>query len=142
MTKTDLQNLTKWSKEQLAYMAILANPLEIRNDDEIADELKTTRQTLWNWRQIDGLVEQAYEMLIKNLYGKLGKVFAGLIKRANQGDASAARIILETIGKLKSQSIKNELNIGDNRKIVIGWETPSVCECGGKYVCKECGREM
>lgn len=127
--------MTKWSKEQIAYMAILANPLEVRNDEEIAEELGTTRQTLWNWRQIDGLVDESYKMLMKNLQGKLGKVFAGLMKRASQGDASAARIILEAIGKLKQQGSTTN-NIGDNRtQIVVGWQTPK------KHICSQCGHE-
>jgi hypothetical protein len=41
-------------------------------------------------------------------------VFAGLIKRANQGDASSARLILEAIGKLKVQGTKEEKNLTIN----------------------------
>lgn len=115
MTKRDLQ---KFTKKQVAYIHILADPLEVRNDDDIAESLKVSRQTLWNWRQIDGLVEESYNILIKNLQGRLGKVFAGLFKKASQGDTQAARLILELIGKLKAPG--TQVNVQNN--IAFKWE--------------------
>lgn len=106
MAENNLQTLTKWTPEQVTYMHVLADPLEVRNDDDIAESLNVSRQTLWNWRQMDGFCDEAYGILVKNLSGKLGKVFAGLMKRASQGDSSAARLILEVIGKLKVQGTK------------------------------------
>jgi translation initiation factor 2B subunit (eIF-2B alpha/beta/delta family) len=97
---------TNWSATQMEYMIILADPLEARTDEEIASYLKVDRKTLWNWRQTDGFCDEAYEILKKNISGKLGKVFAGLIKRAERGDSSAARLILEAINKLKVQGTK------------------------------------
>lgn len=106
MSENTLQDLTKWDITQTQYMAILADPTEARTDEEIAQYLGVTRQTLWNWRQLDGFCDEAYNILQRNISGKLGKVFAGLMKRANTGDSSAARLILEAIGKLKVQGTK------------------------------------
>lgn len=111
MTENTPQISTKWSATQLNYMTILADPTETRTDEELAAFLKVDRKTLWNWRQLDGFCDESYQMLQKNLSGKLGKVFAGLMKRASNGDSSAARLILEAIGKLKQQ--------GGNTTVVI-----------------------
>lgn len=107
----NLQKLTKWDAKQTQYMAILADPTETRNDDEIAQDIGVSRQTLWNWRQLDGFCDEAYSILQRNISGRLGKVFAGLMQRASKGDSSAARLILEAIGKLKQQ--------GGNTTVVI-----------------------
>ena len=100
---TPLLSTNKWTSVQLQYMAILADPTEIRTDEEIAKYLQVDRKTLWNWRQLDNFTDDAYQMLLKNLSGKLAKVFSGLIKRASSGDAGAARLILEALNRLKTQ---------------------------------------
>ena len=108
----------KWTSVQLQYMAILADPTEIRTDEEIAKYLQVDRKTLWNWRQLDNFTDDAYQILIKNLQGRLGKVFAGLLKKASQGDTQAARLILELLGKLGASSA--QVNVQNN--IAFKWE--------------------
>ena len=106
MKETTPQISTIWTPEQLNYMSILADPTETRTDEEIAKAVGVDRKTLWNWKQIDGFCDEAYNILKKNLSGKLGKVFGGLLKRAEHGDTNASRLILEAIGKLKVQGTK------------------------------------
>jgi len=102
------QNDTKWTSRQVKYMQILADPDDHRIDEEIAKSLGVARKTLYLWRQNPKFLDASYDILLKEVGGKLNEIFSGLIRKAKSGDPQATRLILETLQKLKQPGVNIE----------------------------------
>lgn len=100
------QKSTKqWTAKQIKYQNVLGDPTDRRTDEQIATSIGVTRGTLWIWRNLPGFLDASYDQLLKNSQTYLRHVFSGLTRKAIQGDAGAARLLLEAIGKLKQQGV-------------------------------------
>lgn len=98
MAKELSQNFTP---QQYLYMSILADPNDKRTDEEVAKEVGVSRRTLWEWRQKDGFLDEAYKILEKNVKSHFNEIFDALITKAKQGDTQAAKLVFESMGKLR-----------------------------------------
>lgn len=90
-----------WNPKQLAYMMMLADIGNEKSDPEMAEELGVSRQTLWNWRQLPGFLDDAEHLLDKMLKSQMAHVYRGLMKRAKQGEVDQAKLLLAQAGRLK-----------------------------------------
>jgi len=108
-TGDNLQEFTetedrKWSKQQLLYMVILADPFDERTEEEISKDIGVSRMTMWKWRQDEDFNAAAHDMLMKFLNGELRKVYKGLVKRAAQGEVEQAKLVFAQLDKLKENA--------------------------------------
>lgn len=89
------------TQQQLRYVECLADPCESRSQEEIAQEIGVSRETLW--RRMKGFGEFVYSLALLHVKSELGRLFGALTFSARQGNIQAIRLIFELTGILQPQ---------------------------------------
>jgi len=71
---------------------------------EIASELNVTERTLYNWRQLDAMLE--YKVAMTDLYTRehRARIMRAVIREAEMGNASHAKLFMQNQGMLVNLS--------------------------------------
>ena len=91
------------TQQQLRYVECLADPSEARSQEEIAQEIGVSRETLWRWRRMKGFGEFVYSIALLYVKAEFGHIFNALTYSAKQGNPQAIRLIFEVTGILQPQ---------------------------------------
>ena len=94
----------EWTPEQFMYIQWNAIPVGDRNEaikteEQIAEKLGKSRRTLLNWRQLDGFHDAVYGEVRRNLDWRLPEILKALGDKAETGDVSAIKLVLELTGR-------------------------------------------
>lgn len=93
----------RWTAKQRRYQEILADPGEKRTQEEIAGELGVKRQTLWNWRQLEGFWAELHRLVKDRTNQAIARVWDALMRQCKRGDVQAMRLYFQLRGELTEQ---------------------------------------
>ena len=106
----------RWTARQRRYMEILADPEERRTQEEIAEELGVKRQTLWNWRQLEGFQKEIRRLVRDHTDQALARVWGSLLRQSKRGDVPAMRLYFQLRGELID---RREVEVREPPKTVV-----------------------
>lgn len=99
---------SKWSTNQLKFIAWLATPSDIRkpkSHEELAKQLGVSERTLFNWKKLPGLKEESAELARELVTGELPDIYGALIKKAKAGSYFHIKLALEIAGHYVERKI-------------------------------------
>lgn len=85
----------KWTKKQLKFMQMLADPLLDKSDEDIAVELNVKPETLSRWRRLPGFQRMAKKLAEEYLGNGCPAVLKELSKKAKEGNVQAIKLFMD-----------------------------------------------
>ncbi len=105
----------RWTKKQLKFMHMLADPLLEKKDEEIAAELNVKPETLLKWRRLPGFQKMAKKLAEEYLGNGWPEVLKALSGKAKEGNVQAIKLLMdyaERHGKSSQKEHDEQFDIG------------------------------
>jgi cell division FtsZ-interacting protein ZapD len=112
-----LQNITKWTPDQENYLEWLTLPVQLRTPKtktEYAEQIKTSRQTLYNWENLQGFDDDRRNRIKQKQRESTPDIIDTLKNKALSGDIQAIRIWLEW-----TEGLENKISLESREPINI-----------------------
>lgn len=97
---------SKWTKKQLKFMQMLADPLLDKKIEDIAVELKVKPETLSRWRRLPGFQRKAKKLAEEYLGNGWPAALTALSQKAKEGNVQAIKLLMEYTERYGERSQK------------------------------------
>ena len=91
------------TSKRLRFMVALADPTDVRTQNEIAAELDVAPETLSRWKKEKDFWETLWALTLHQLEPELHEVLKILIGRSKAGDLPSMKLLFEIAGKIGTQ---------------------------------------